>query len=536
MIDQKKKKAVLSDSNTRVPQKRAERDLIEDIITKYVEDNGLVPPLTANEIMQHAKCLKQILKASESLVVYISLIINNCLWINTIRGIPYERRFLLLPRCLSNPEVCKAEKDSIGLLCAQCGGCAIGTLQAEAENLGYISLVAEGTTVVSKLLSSGKVDSVIGVGCLDSLQKIFPVMSEHAIPGQGIPLLDDGCSHTTIDIEHAISVIRDYTPDAKARVTNLERVANYVKDWFQPVVLAEIMGEPNTETQKIGQEWLAAEGKRWRPILTSAIFSTAGGDSALIMNAAIAVECFHKASLIHDDIEDEDDKRYGRPTVHIKYGVPAAINAGDYLIGEGYRLLVTSGFKAEVIRNMIRVAAEGHKELCMGQGQELAFCREPQPVTESEVLQIYRQKTSAAFQVAVLVGATAAGMDMETCDTLSKFSSSVGTAYQIQDDIDDFQSEPGRAADMLALRPTLFLAMACMSHSQEVRNALALAWKKESRLERKQLIEAIKNADLHQRVELLYSHYRQETERTLAEIQHIELKRLLRHIMTRMLK
>lgn len=536
MIDTEVDKTAKGLPTTGVPQQRAQRDLYKSAVERYVKDNGLVPPLTGNEILQHALCLRRILTAQANEVVYLSVLLNNCLWRNTIRRIPFERRMLLLPQCLSNPELCQAQKDAIGLLCAQCGGCVIGTIQALAESLGYITLVAEGTTMVSKLLSSGKIDSVIGVGCIHSLQKIFPVINEHAIPSQGIPLLDDGCRHTTLDLEQAMETIKEYVPDDIAQIVNLDRVAEYVRTWFQPDFLIKTLGEPFTETERIAQEWLSSGGKRWRPILTSAIFAAAGGSAEKIMNSALAVECFHKASLIHDDIEDGDDCRYGQPTMHIVYGIPTAINVGDYLIGEGYRLLATSGFTGDTCAKMIRAAAEGHRELCLGQGEELAFCREPQPVTEKEVLQIYRQKTSAAFKVAVLVGATAAGLDAPTCETLAKFSGSMGTAYQIRDDMEDFRSEPGRAADMLALRPTLFLALACMSDSPEIQETLALAWHKESTGARRELITAIESAGLHKRVELLYSHYRLETERTLAEIQHIELKRLLRSTMTRMLK
>ncbi len=535
MIEEKALKKEPGRTDNQVPQAKSRREELEGAVIKYVNSNLLVPPLTEIEILQHAECLQAILGAKNDEIVYLSLLINNHIWLDTIRRIPYERRLLLLPRCLANPDVCRAEKDSIGLLCAQCGGCVIGTIQAKAEKLGYITMVAEGTTVVSKLLSSGKVDSVIGVGCLSSLHKIFPVMSEHAIPGQGIPLLNDGCVNTELDLEWALNIILAYSPDSREKFITLERMAEYVRGWMGPETLAAIMGNPTTKTEKICQEWLRTGGKRWRPILTSSIFCTVGGHPDKIMRTAIAVECFHKASLIHDDIEDDDDIRYGEPTVHIKYGVPMAINAGDYLIGEGYRLLATSGFGPEACAKMVEAASEGHRQLCLGQGEELAFCRKPQPVTEREVLRIYRRKTSAAFEVAVLMGAIAAGLNRETCAALSKFSSAVGTAYQIKDDIEDFRSEPGRAADMLALRPTLFLALACMSDDPEVQRALAPAWTKNDREARTALIQAIDNAGLSKRVELLYSHYRLETERILAGIDHVELKRLLRSIMTRML-
>lgn len=535
MIEEKVSKKDKDRVHTQVPQDKSRREEFEEAVVKYVNSNLLVPPLTEVEILQHAECLQSILGAENEEVIYLSLLINNHIWLDTIRRIPYERRLLLLPRCLANPDVCRAETDSIGLLCAQCGGCVIGTIQAKAEKLGYITMVAEGTTVVSKLLSSGKVDSVIGVGCLSSLHKIFPVMSEHAIPGQGIPLLNDGCVNTELDLEWALNIILAHAPDSGERFITLERMAEYVRDWMAPESLTAIMGDPATETEQICQEWLRTGGKRWRPILTSSIFCTVGGCPEQIMQTAVAVECFHKASLIHDDIEDNDDLRYGEPTVHIKYGVPMAINAGDYLIGEGYRLLATSEFSPEARAQMIEAASEGHRQLCLGQGEELAFCRNPQPVTEREVLRIYRRKTSAAFEVAVILGAIAAGLNRETCAALSKFSGAVGTAYQIQDDIKDFRSEPGRAADMLALRPTLFLALACTSDDPEVQRALAPAWSKNDRGARSALIKAIDKAGLSKRVELLYSHYRLETERILAGIDHVELKRLLRNIMTRML-
>ena len=58
-----------------------------------------------------------------------------------------------------------------------------------------------------------------------------------------------------------------------------------------------------------------------------------------VRRAAISIESFHKASLVHDDIQDGDEFRYGQPTLHIAHGVPTAINVGDYLIGLGYRLV-----------------------------------------------------------------------------------------------------------------------------------------------------------------------------------------------------
>lgn len=518
-----------------VPESPERRLDLERAVVAYVGRERLVPPLTAEELAAHAKCVAASVQAGPEELGYVSVLLNNTLWADVTAGVPYERRLLLLPQCLANSQVCKADRDGLGLLCSQCGGCAIGELQAEADRLGYVTLVAEGTTVVSKLLKSGKVDAVIGVGCLDSLRRIFPIMSTHAIPGQGIPLLVDGCNCTTVDVGWALGIIRARRAASCDGVTDLDEMSRVVRRWFTDESLAEIMGPATTEAEREGQAWLMTGGKRWRPLLTAAVFETAGGDVERIKHAAVAVECFHKASLIHDDIEDDDAERYGEPTVHMRVGVPAAINTGDYLIGEGYRLLAAAQFPDAVRADMVLAASRGHRELCLGQGEELAFCRRPAPVAESAVLRIYEQKTAAAFEVAVLVGAAAAGVDAATCAQLSAFSRAVGTAYQIQDDIEDFRSVRGRAADLLAMRPTLFLAVACTSEHEGVRNALGAVWNGDG-AGRLRLIEAIEEAGLHARVELLYAFYRHETERVLSGIQHTGLKRLLRRIMGKMLK
>ena len=519
----------------KVPADPVRRRELERAVTAYTVRERLVPPLTAEELSAHSRCAAVAEQAVAEELPFVSVLLNNVLWADVIAGVPFERRLLLLPQCLAVTDVCKADRDGLGLLCAQCGACPIGELQAEADRLGYVTLVAEGTTVVSKLLTSGKVDAVIGVGCLDSLQRIFPVMNTHAIPGQGIPLLTDGCVMTTLDIAGALEIIRARKPTLADGTTDLDAVAGIIRGWFVPASLEVLMDEVTTEAQRVGQEWLMTGGKRWRPLLTTAVFETAGGAIERIKSAAVAVECFHKASLIHDDIEDNDFERYGLPTVHTRVGVPAAINAGDYLIGEGYRLLAASDFDGGVRADMVLAAARGHRELCRGQGEELAFCRRPFPVTEAVVLRIYEQKTAAAFEVAVLVGAIAAGVDAATCAQLSAFSQAVGTAYQIQDDIEDFRSMRGRAADLLAMRPTLFLAVACSSEHAAVREALGAVWNGDA-AGRERLISAIEEAGLHTRVELLFSHYRHETERVLSGIQHTGLKRLLRRIMAKMLK
>ena len=304
-----------------------------------------------------------------------------------------------------------------------------------------------------------------------------------------------------------------------------------VASWFSPEALARITGGGASATERYGCEWLLIGGKRWRPLLTAAIYrASVEGPIDAIAPAAVAVECFHKASLIHDDIEDDDNERYGVATVHARYGVPMAINVGDWLIGEGYRLLAGMAFPDDVRSELVRVAAEGHRQLCLGQGNELAYCSEPKPCSEDEVILLYRRKTASAFEVAVQIGAALAGIDEATRSRLSEWTRLIGIAYQIQDDREDFSSVRGRRGDILACRPTLYLALAGASTEQEVRDAVEAAQRDRSpeRLERLQTVIAA--SSIPRSVDALFLTYCRQMRDALDGIAPVPLRGILKRI------
>ena len=98
-----------------------------------------------------------------------------------------------------------------------------------------------------------------------------------------------------------------------------------------------------------------------------------------VCRVAMSIEAFHKASLVHDDIEDDDMYRYGRPTVHREYDLGTAINVGDHLIGLGYKLLNScrADFGAEAACDVLERMSQAHIKLCDGQGAEMAWQQRP---------------------------------------------------------------------------------------------------------------------------------------------------------------
>src|SRR5438034_1047495 len=259
------------------------------------------------------------------------------------------------------------------------------------------------------LIQTGKIEAIVGVSCLSVLERAFPYMEAAAIPGVAVPLLQDDCIDTTVDLDWIWEYIH-LTSDDQTRRLDLSSLRNEVDAWFTSESLEKIMGVVEGETEQIARDWLARAGKRWRPFLTVAAYQalreTPGAPLPEdIRNIAVAVESFHKASLIHDDIEDNDKQRYGEKTLHEQHGIAVALNVGDLLIGEGYRLLAACRASAEQKAEMIRIAAEGQRELCRGQGAELVWARNPAPLTSLEVIDIFRKKTAPAFSVALKLGA-----------------------------------------------------------------------------------------------------------------------------------
>jgi geranylgeranyl pyrophosphate synthase len=413
--------------------------------------------------------------------------------------------------------------DEFGLLCEECGRCNIGELQSLAEELGYVVLVAEGSTVVSKLLEGGKVDAVVGVSCLNALEKSFPHMADGAIPGLAIPLTVDGCVNTIMDLDHIRSAIDLKSDEAWKGQVDAVRIREIVSDWFSKIP------ECKTETERIGYEWLMCDGKRWRPFLLASTYCALNECCATfpddVRKLAFAVECFHKASLVHDDIEDDDDLRYGQPTLHVQHGIPVALNAGDFLVGEGYRWISEVENRAD---KLLKIAAVNHRALCVGQGEELKGLFDRRIFSADEVIDIFRKKTAPAFGVSLMLGAVAAGGSDDLLSSLQSFSDSLGIAYQIKDDLDEYRN--GEAQD---LRASILLALAndltegsarSLQHCNVTMNGLT-----------PQVRHRFDELMVVEKASQLLEHYTNEAARTLNVLESAPLKGLLRRVLTRML-
>jgi geranylgeranyl pyrophosphate synthase len=519
-----------------IPQTPEERTQILHAVRNYVAEYAPTPPLPFAELAEHADRVVQHLGIATIYRDYVGVLINNELWREQLAAVPFERRLLLMPKCLRVESKCPAPFDEFGLLCKQCGLCSIQDLQNEAERLGYAVLVAEGSAIVMSLIQTGQIEAIVGISCLSVLERSFPYMEAAAIPGVAVPLLQDDCIDTTVDLDWVWDYIH-LTADDKTRRLDLGSLRGEVDAWFSDASLAAIMGVAEDETERIGREWLARAGKRWRPFLAVAAWrALAGTEAAMpedLKKVAVAVECFHKASLIHDDIEDEDATRYGEPTLHAEHGIAVALNVGDLLIGEGYRLLAAANVSAGQRAAMLAVAAAGQRELSRGQGAELLWARKPEPLTSLQVLDIFKKKTAPAFEVALRIGAIFAGVEShdEVADVLRAYSEALGIAYQIRDDLADLgQTED--TSDIAGLRPSLLLATAHERAECDKRKFTSALW--ERRLPEgatvAQVEQLYRDLKADERCKELLERYKEEAIRSLRDLENASLKGLLRRV------
>jgi geranylgeranyl diphosphate synthase, type I len=180
----------------------------------------------------------------------------------------------------------------------------------------------------------------------------------------------------------------------------------------------------------------ARRGKRLRPQMVLRIATTEGAPLEAALDAAVAVEVFHNYSLVHDDIEDRDELRHGRPTLWSAYGIQAAINAGDAMCALSFLSLEHAGehLDAVTVLRMIALLHEAHAVMCEGQSLDLQFETE-RYVNLERYHRMIACKTAQLFDASCRLGACAAGCDDASVARYGDVGRAYGLAFQIRDDM-----------------------------------------------------------------------------------------------------
>ena len=562
-----------------VPESKELREQVKARCAQVAANLDKSRPLTKDEMEVVVRGLMEDMGLPESYLGWTMVLLASAFWTDQVAGIPPSRRLFLLPHCLKHAEGCPADYDQFGLDCKTCGACSIADFRGMAEDMGYKVLVAEGSPVVLKIIVSGYVDAVVGVACLNVLEKAIDKILLAGIPCMAVPLLSSDCRNTSVDDDWVYQMI-NVQPNESAPATrsylHLMRAASNMfepekMDELSPRVrqsprLAELNGQgitgvdPISGTEALAYDFLAKGGKYSRPFITLAVYDALRGGHATLPNGAeiieefspsvlrtaMSIETFHKASLVHDDIEDDDSYRYGDPTLHHQHGTATAINVGDYLIGMGYRLVSQEieSLGAAAAAEILHTLAEAHTKLSEGQGAELlwrdSLDKQLQPI---DALKIYALKTSPAFEAAMLCGVRLAGSIDKYQEPIKLFARNLGVAFQILNDLDDWTTDNHNklvaGSDALGGRPTILWALALKSLPDEQKQEL-LGLVDNSPLAPQARVERMRQLYLEagifdQALQLIDKH-QQRAEKIADEIHPEDLRRLFYYLIDTVLE
>jgi geranylgeranyl diphosphate synthase type I len=195
-------------------------------------------------------------------------------------------------------------------------------------------------------------------------------------------------------------------------------------------------------------------GKMFRPTLTLLVFEALTGQYRGALPLAAAIEIIHNFSLMHDDIEDNDVERRGRPTAWTIWGQPRIINAGDFFYSLAYKSLyrLEADFPPQTVFAVLRAVNTACLDLTEGQELDITY-EDRTDVTRDMYDYMTAKKTGALIEAAIVTGAMLGGADEKTVAHYRNFAQSMGWAFQIRDDIlgiwgDSTQTGKSTASDL----------------------------------------------------------------------------------------
>jgi len=175
-------------------------------------------------------------------------------------------------------------------------------------------------------------------------------------------------------------------------------------------------------------------GKRIRPIILLLSTKVAGGCEVDALKEAVAVELLHTESIIHDDIIDDETIRRGKPVFYIVYGFNTSLLTADFVFG--IILSIVARSKKSIAEDLAAAALQ----MCEGEILEMRVEAGSSEVPLDKYLLIVRKKTASLFEAAAKIGAKLASADEKVIEALARYGLNIGIAYQIQDDILDWNS------------------------------------------------------------------------------------------------
>lgn len=196
--------------------------------------------------------------------------------------------------------------------------------------------------------------------------------------------------------------------------------------------LSDSLKSDNSLLKSVTDYFLEAKGKQIRPMLVILSSKLFGQISRATLDAAVAVELLHSASLIHDDVVDESPARRGRRSVNSIWDNRVSVLVGDYFVSCALKAAIATGDTS-----IINIIAELGKELARGEIDQIETANS-HTIDEERYFNVINQKTASLFSSCMKMGAISNGASEREVEILSTFGEKLGLCFQIKDDIFDY--------------------------------------------------------------------------------------------------
>jgi len=245
---------------------------------------------------------------------------------------------------------------------------------------------------------------------------------------------------------------------------------------------------------QIGAHIVYSGGKRMRPLIVLLAARAFGYKGDKHIELAAVVEFIHTATLLHDDVVDESDKRRNKDTANALWGNSASVLSGDFLYSRSFEMMVDVG-----IMRVLDILSHASNQIAEGEVLQLLNCNNPE-ATEEEYMKVIYRKTATLFEAGAKIGAVLVNGTAEEEASMADYGRHLGTAFQLIDDVMDYSSsseEMGKNVgdDLAEGKPTLPLIRAMEQGTAEQKAFIQSAIENGGLDQIDAVTEAIKSTD-----------------------------------------
>ena len=257
-------------------------------------------------------------------------------------------------------------------------------------------------------------------------------------------------------------------------------------------VIRQDLGSQVPLVNTVGEYIIAGGGKRIRPLLTILCAKVLGNESELVYKMAAMVEYIHTATLLHDDVVDESGLRRGRATSNAIFGNAASVLVGDFIYTRAFQMMVQSNSLRvlKIMADSTNIISEGEVLQLLNIGRS--------DLTEAEYFKVIESKTAKLFEAGARTAAIISDADVTQEEHLANYAIYLGTAFQIVDDILDYNSSAevmGKNVgdDLLEGKVTLPLIYLLAHGSQSIKDVIVAAVDDPKHADIAQVVDLVKN-------------------------------------------